>query len=70
MLGLECCVRGWVQWNDCVFQEFHYPDNVGMPIGGEGNPEFFHIELHYDNPTGKAGNYNIIHVLTHENNEV
>ncbi|XP_013382662.1 DBH-like monooxygenase protein 1 [Lingula anatina] len=27
-----------------------YPENVGLPFGGEGDPTFLYVETHYDNP--------------------
>ena len=32
-----------------------YPDNVAFPFGGEGNPQYVVMELHYDNPKERAG---------------
>jgi len=35
--------------------DFNYPDNVAYPVGGQGNPEFIVLEMHYDNPQVVAG---------------
>ena len=37
-------------------QTFVFPDNVGLPFGGEGFPEYLVMELHYDNPAMHKGN--------------
>ena len=36
-------------------QDFHFPDNVAFPIGGEGAAQYIILETHYDNPHKVAG---------------
>lgn len=36
-------------------QDFNYPENVAYPVGGQGNPEFIVLEMHYDNQQVVAG---------------
>lgn len=36
-------------------QDFVYPNNVAYPFGGEGEPQYLLIELHYDNPEMISG---------------
>lgn len=31
-------------------QDFVYPEDVALPLGGVGNSEYIVIEMHYDNP--------------------
>uniref|UniRef100_A0A3Q1EF73 Monooxygenase, DBH-like 1, like n=1 Tax=Acanthochromis polyacanthus TaxID=80966 RepID=A0A3Q1EF73_9TELE len=38
-------------------QVFEFPENVGIPIGGEDNDTFYRLEIHYSNPEIKAGKY-------------
>ena len=48
----------WKFYCDSVvfyLQDFTYPDNVAYPLGGEGNPRFVVIEMHYDNPNLRSG---------------
>ena len=37
-------------------KKFVYPENVGLPIGGERNDKYLLIEIHYDNPRMETGN--------------
>ena len=32
-----------------------YPEDVALPIGGEGNSQFIILEMHYDNPNEDSG---------------
>uniref|UniRef100_H3DG29 Monooxygenase, DBH-like 1, like n=1 Tax=Tetraodon nigroviridis TaxID=99883 RepID=H3DG29_TETNG len=34
---------------------FGFPDNMGIPIGGEGWDVFYRLEIHYNNPNQEAG---------------
>ncbi|CAH1791597.1 unnamed protein product [Owenia fusiformis] len=34
---------------------FHFPKNVGYPIGGVDDPVYINLELHYDNPQNLEG---------------
>ncbi|XP_066291106.1 DBH-like monooxygenase protein 1 isoform X2 [Branchiostoma lanceolatum] len=34
---------------------FHYPKNVGISIGGPGDPNFILMQTHYNNPQRKTG---------------
>ena len=38
-----------------MLQEFVYPEDVAYPIGGEGNPQYVILEMHYDNPAEISG---------------
>ena len=38
-----------------IMQDFVYPNNVAFPFGGEGQPQYILIELHYDNPGLASG---------------
>jgi len=35
-------------------EAFEFPDNVGFPLGGDGDPTFFLMETHYDNPAVRS----------------
>ena len=37
------------------YQAFNYPDIAGYPVGGAGDPGYFMMETHYDNPNMRAG---------------
>ncbi|XP_013392638.1 DBH-like monooxygenase protein 1 [Lingula anatina] len=46
---LELCQQMLMAW--AVGGEVQvYPENVGFPFGGEGDPTFILLETHYDNP--------------------
>ncbi|XP_023125529.2 DBH-like monooxygenase protein 2 homolog [Amphiprion ocellaris] len=34
---------------------FEFPENAGVPFGGEDNDPFYRLEIHYNNPEIKAG---------------
>ena len=36
-----------------------YPEDVAYPIGGEGNPQYVILEMHYDNPNTDSGENSI-----------
>uniref|UniRef100_A0A3B5BBC6 Monooxygenase DBH like 1 n=1 Tax=Stegastes partitus TaxID=144197 RepID=A0A3B5BBC6_9TELE len=36
---------------------FEFPENVGIPVGGDNNNPFYRLEIHYNNPESKAGKY-------------
>ena len=38
-----------------ITQDFVYPNNVAYPFGGEGQPQYILLELHYDNPQMISG---------------
>ena len=38
-----------------TMQDFLYPEDVAYPIGGEGNPHYIILEMHYDNPAEVSG---------------
>ncbi|XP_078682281.1 DBH-like monooxygenase protein 1 isoform X2 [Branchiostoma floridae x Branchiostoma belcheri] len=51
-------------WNSCRITVIawdvggtgtHYPENVGMSLGGPGDPKFLLMETHYNNPQHKKG---------------
>lgn len=31
------------------------PKHVGIPMGGNGGPKYYMLEIHYDNPKSKKG---------------
>ncbi|XP_033106274.1 DBH-like monooxygenase protein 1 [Anneissia japonica] len=37
---------------------FEFPDHAGFPLGGENDPTFLYIEMHYDNPAFSSGKEN------------
>lgn len=50
--------RRWFYYLECClspFQAFGFPDNMGIPIGGEGQDVFYRLEVHYNNPNNEAG---------------
>ena len=44
-----------LHFNYLVRQAFEFPDNVGFPLGSAGDPTFFVMETHYDNPALRTG---------------
>ena len=46
-----------------LLQTFVFPDNVGLPFGGDGFPEYLVMELHYDNPAMHKGNFHLFQKL-------
>ena len=36
-------------------QDFVFPPEVALPLGGPGAPRIILIEMHYDNPTLQTG---------------
>ena len=36
-------------------QDFIFPDNVALPLGGDGMAQHAVIEMHYDNPDMTEG---------------
>ena len=39
-------------------QDFVYPENIALPIGGPGTARYLVIEMHYNNPDTVSGKYN------------
>lgn len=48
-------IGGVVMYCLSPFQAFGFPDNMGIPIGGEGRDVFYRLEVHYNNPKDEAG---------------
>ena len=40
-----------------------YPKDVAYPTGGEGNPQYVILEMHYDNPNNDSGKTLMISTL-------
>ncbi|XP_033106269.1 DBH-like monooxygenase protein 1 homolog [Anneissia japonica] len=50
---LEKCSRILYAWAIGA-GSFEFPEHVGLPLGGESDPTFFFVEMHYDNPGRRA----------------
>lgn len=48
-------IAGWAVGGEAIY----FPPHVGVPIGGDGAPKYFLIEMHYDNPGRIAGQLTI-----------
>ena len=49
--------KNWECTISCLFdvQDFVFPPEVALPLGGPGAPKIIVIEMHYDNPTLQTG---------------
>eukprot|EP00343_Euplotes_focardii_P007286 CAMPEP_0205819902 /NCGR_PEP_ID=MMETSP0206-20130828/2404_1 /ASSEMBLY_ACC=CAM_ASM_000279 /TAXON_ID=36767 /ORGANISM="Euplotes focardii, Strain TN1" /LENGTH=604 /DNA_ID=CAMNT_0053113993 /DNA_START=26 /DNA_END=1840 /DNA_ORIENTATION=+ len=51
--NLNKCRENWFHVWAVGGNIWTYPSNVGMPIGRADSPNFFLMEIHYDNPTNR-----------------
>ena len=57
-----------IKFNTHTFkQDFVYPENVAFPFGGEGQPQYVLLELHYDNPEMLSGTYMYVREINEDN---
>lgn len=47
-------------------QVYEFPENAGIPVGGESGDTFYRLEIHYNNPASEEGTVNTHFMLLFE----